>query len=576
MITRNQRLINRQALALQRALARSSAVVTVPVSPTVTMTTYILSSKLSDQEVKLFFEDKTQMKCTVDQAKALIDEGIVIPEDLVDFEDDDIDNVVANLRKLTPPVRLSALCVKRLKIAAEGVRYYKNLGRDLSATGMQYVVLDVFWKQFQSLKAQKKSSAEAKFPKMDRHVSMLRWTELALNALNSRIGGRYAPLSYVIRKDEAVPSVAHVLAANLPWCEEYGSVKEELINRLSFMDPVFNDDMAALYDLLVEALHGTQYAATLISFKKKKNGRAAWFALLRQHAGTDKWEQELKREQEVLTSHSWKGNNNITLSKFTDKHRSSYINMVTCAYHVEFQLPNERTRVKYLTDAIKCPDAGIQARLASISGDDRPGIGMRNNFESAVQHLLPACPVEARNKNRDNTSSARGTTVSAVQIKCGKGGTGVDLRWHPNKEFNNLRPDQKAELSTWRLSAEGMAASAAEKAARDANKSNNNKKQRSVASDGGGKGKKQKLAFKKMISSVVGEAVKSHSDKNAESAQIGALAANLVSILETQSSSANTSKGTATASSLVAASGAPTQQQVVQRLASLLNTAKKD
>jgi hypothetical protein len=69
------------------------------------------------------------MKCNSNDAVAgLTGEGIAIPEDLVDFEDDDIDNMARNLSRATlTPVWLTAICVKRLKIASESSRYYKSV-----------------------------------------------------------------------------------------------------------------------------------------------------------------------------------------------------------------------------------------------------------------------------------------------------------------------------------------------------------------------------------------------------------------------------------------------------------------
>jgi hypothetical protein len=538
------------------------------VSTIIMSAVHTLNSTLDDAEVALFFGDSSQMKCSADAVAALKGEGIIIPEDLAEFEDDDIDNVTRNLRKLTTAVNLSAITVKRLKCAAECARYYKSIGRDLSAASMQYNVLNVFWKQWSSLKLQKKDDS-TKFPKMDRNTTMLKWTELAANALGSRIGTRNAPLSYVIRPSETVPDPPPALENGKPWSIEHGSIRMEMEARLSFDDPVFDDDSAALFDLLCEALHGTQYAATLISFKRKRDGRGAWIALLRQYAGKDRWEAELKKEHEVLTTHTWKGNNNITLAKHTEKHRSSFINMTTCAIHIEFQLPNERTRVKYLTDSIKCPDAGIHARLANISADDTP-TGMRGNFELAVQHLLPADPV----KQKTNTSRGSGASVSVVEIKAGKGHTGVDLRWHPPKEFKSLSPEQKDELMNWRETAEGKAASDAEKAAKFGNKFNKskgNKRKFEGKKGNSNSNKKGNAAYKKMVASVVAEAVEAHATKAAETAQIGALATNLTTFLNVQTPAAP-----AAAAAAAAVSVAPDHQQIVARLQKMIgsNAAK--
>jgi hypothetical protein len=166
------------------------------------------------------------MNCNNNDAVAgLAGEGIAIPEDLVDFEDDDIDNIARNLSKATPnPVRLSAICVKRLKIAAESSRYYTSVGQDLSTCNMSYLVMSIFWKQWQALTSQKKSKDKSVFPKMDRNTSILKWTEAAANSFDSIIGSRNAPLSYVIWPDSQCPHPLLPLSAGKPWGEVYGSI----------------------------------------------------------------------------------------------------------------------------------------------------------------------------------------------------------------------------------------------------------------------------------------------------------------------------------------------------------------
>ena len=66
--------------------------------------------------------------------------------------------------------------------------------------------------------------------------------------------------------------------------------------------------------------------------------------------------------------------------------------MSACAEHVQYQLPNERSRVCLLIDAIQGADAGLQATMASVKTDNGPN-GLQNNFERAVAHLLPYDPV---------------------------------------------------------------------------------------------------------------------------------------------------------------------------------------
>ena len=69
--------------------------------------------------------------------------------------------------------------------------------------------------------------------------------------------------------------------------------------------------------------------------------------------------------------------------------------MQQCSEHMEYQLPNEHTRLSYLLEGIQCPDPGLQAAMVSIRTNDGPD-GMRNNFEAMAAHILPYDPVSKK------------------------------------------------------------------------------------------------------------------------------------------------------------------------------------
>jgi hypothetical protein len=61
--------------------------------------------------------------------------------------------------------------------------------------------------------------------------------------------------------------------------------------------------------------------------------------------------------------------------------------MKACAEQVQYQLPNQHSRVSFLFDAIQNNDAGLQAAIASVRTDDGSTF-KRNDFEAAATHLL--------------------------------------------------------------------------------------------------------------------------------------------------------------------------------------------
>jgi hypothetical protein len=334
--------------------------------------------------------------------------------------------------------------------------------------------------------------------------------------------------------------------------------------------PVFDDDNHAIFDMLHDSLQGTTFGATINPYKKKKDGRKAWLALLNQHAGQDRWDTEVKRENAFLTSHIWKGNVNFTLAKHAAKHRNSYISLETCALHVAYQLPNEQTRVKYLLDSIRgCNDPGVQARIANIEGDDLP-TGKRNTFEDSVTHLLPADPVNDNNKTRRSNGGGNQAVISGVTIQSGKGKSGVNLHWHPMKEYKALSDNQREELKAWRDSNEGKASIAASKKKYlDTKGSSPKKNKRGIDCNG------RRVKFKSTIAAVVTDIIQSQAKKQDEQAQINAITANMISHMmlpPTPASTVATVITTPTVAAAAPASG-PSPNLIAARLVKLMGAA---
>ena len=75
-----------------------------------------------------------------------------------------------------------------------------------------------------------------------------------------------------------------------------------------------------MYYHLEEATHGTSYVASIKLFQQSKNGHGAWVALTNQYAGRDKWEAEIKHQDDLLPTRVWKGQSTFPLEGFIAKH----------------------------------------------------------------------------------------------------------------------------------------------------------------------------------------------------------------------------------------------------------------
>jgi hypothetical protein len=192
---------------------------------------------------------------------------------------------------------------------------------------------------------------------------------------------------------------------------------------------------------------GTSYAASIKPFQRLKDGCGAFDAIINQFAGEDKWESEIKAKESLLHGIKWKGQSNYTLERHAAQHRSAYVSLEACAEHVDYQLPNQHSRVGYLLDSIQNNDPGLQAAMANIRSSKGPN-GMRGNFEQTLAHILPYCPVAKKQTagakrgageiSELNADKAEGN-ISSFGVKNGRGSkTGVHLRYHKHSEYQKL------------------------------------------------------------------------------------------------------------------------------------------
>ena len=324
-------------------------------------------------------------------------------------------------------------------------------------------VIKNFEIQWKALKT-KRDEDTLEVPKISKSLPIIKWTEAFQDHLHRVTGVRMIPLAYVTRKDENVPAVAPPLQAGQPHSEVHGSIEGEMIARASHTHAMLRDNNAAVYYALEEATRSTSYAASIKPFQRTKNGHGALQALTNQYAGNDKWEVEIRKQDDLLHTRVWKGQSSFPLEGFIAQHRNAFVSMQQCVEHIAYQLPNEHTRVGYLLEGIQCSDPGLQAVMASVRTDDGTN-GMRSYFEKAAAHLLPYDPIARKRAagtkrpaaNISDTRGIHGANASAIEVseatsKDGKvsiGKTGVHLRYHMNSKYRELSTAQKRELSEW-------------------------------------------------------------------------------------------------------------------------------
>ena len=243
----------------------------------------------------------------------------------------------------TPPFGFGAKSQHRLTVACELVWYYNIIGRDLSVGIMRWSnVMKNFEIQWKALKECKQAD-DPKVPKIIKSLPIMKWTEVFQDYLHQTIGVRTIPLDYVTRETVDIPAVPPPQEANKPHSTEYGSIEVELVACASHDHELYKEDNGAVYYHLEEAMRGTTYSASIKPFQCEKDGHGAWLALTSQYAGNDKWEAELKRQDDLLHQCQWKGQNTFPLEGFIGQHRNAFVSMQLCAEHISYQLPNKHT-----------------------------------------------------------------------------------------------------------------------------------------------------------------------------------------------------------------------------------------
>ena len=133
-----------------------------------------------------FFKANNQMALPINTRVAIELEGIATLADLAEFEDEEFSQIVRNLRNppnipdpVNPgafipqvPIVLSAKSLKRLKVAANAVRYYVLIRREITAANMHYMnTLRNFEVQWKGL-CEKAEGDDPDVPKITRNLKI--------------------------------------------------------------------------------------------------------------------------------------------------------------------------------------------------------------------------------------------------------------------------------------------------------------------------------------------------------------------------------------------------------------------
>lgn len=344
---------------------------------------------------------------------------------------------------------INSVSVQRLIVASHAVRYYRDVDRIPDVDNMNYQnVLVSFKLEYDAYEKLKKEDAPT-IPKINDRLGdrkIIHWAPIFRDTLSSTVGVG-GPLSYVLREDSTVPAAAtDTLAANAYYGKS-GSLRDEIIARAKHEGPLYKADNSSVFLKIEEAVRGTSVESSIKAFSRTKNGRGAFRALVSNHAGETKYRAIAKKRMNHLTQVKWTGNA-FPLETHVSHQRTSADDLRDCANHITVPVPNASQRVEYLIDSITCKDAALQAVIGLIRSNNN---NMRNDFEAAATAMIEVDPYKRSSKNVSN----RNANVSALDFNAGRGVTGVDLRFHPKREYENLPENKAAELREWLQTTDG-------------------------------------------------------------------------------------------------------------------------
>ena len=179
--------------------------------------------------------------------------------------------------------------------------------------------------------------------------------------LKSKIGVRGVPLIYVIR-DNDTPEPLDTLHTDVPYSEESGSFQKELERHLPHDGVGWEEDNAAVFDILLSALQTSSFVTSLKGYQSTQDGRQAWKNLKLHNLGKSVWDKRVKAAEVKVLHRIFDGKNHrFSLQSHCNSHREAHQEMIRASEETDYQVPDERTRVTRLLESIQTPYSLLQS-----------------------------------------------------------------------------------------------------------------------------------------------------------------------------------------------------------------------
>ena len=180
------------------------------------------------------------------------------------------------------------------------MQYYSQVGRDITPTNMHWKTLTKFDIQWNALEDIMKQD-DPDVPNLTKNGSIIKWIESFKLHLNAIVGVRNCTLVYVVHEKHDLLGLTHgTLLSNHLHSDEHGLVEVEMISLTSHDHPLFRNVNGDVYYRMERALSGSQYALTIVQFRKKREGSEYFRVLVSQHAGKPVWEKRIEAAESYM------------------------------------------------------------------------------------------------------------------------------------------------------------------------------------------------------------------------------------------------------------------------------------
>ena len=382
---------------------------------------------------------------TAERVRTIREHGMENFDTLAELEADDVKGLIHAARRADSRLIISALIEKRCKLACYGARIYTMIDRRVTAASLSLSRLKEFEDHRKIVEGHKDPTDE--IPKVSKSYGIDKALDMLPNYLRTKIGVRGVALSYVIRESE-VPAAHENLANEKPYADKYESLMQELIVSTPHDGVSWEEDNSTVFSILQEMVRDSPMASSLKRHQKKLDGRGAYLSLVQHNLGSSQWDKIILRAEEIQNNRIWNGRNSrYTLKKHIDMHRDAYNDMVRATEHVQYEVPNEHTRVSRLLRSVQ---AGHIAAIAAAKTTIEAYPTKRDDFEEAADFLILNAPAGRAINQTLRISALESNSGNNDKTLDDYNHVSIDDRFYTKEEYGQLTNDQKHKLKLLR------------------------------------------------------------------------------------------------------------------------------